>query len=304
MDRDDVQEFIKLADPETTTTLDLSNKDIRELPGEIGTLYNLEHLDLSYNYIEKLPAEIGKLTKLKTLLLLRNELKELPPQMGLLVNLTLLDVSHNRFPTFPREISGLSSLRTLDASYCELKYLPLEFIDLLSLKELYLEENQFEFPPSKVIKRGLYATMHYLTSEKKKKDAAKVILQVFNLPEKIQTPFKQYIACFNDMISAVNEEEIKFDINFINQDIQPDIELKVEVESYLYDFLKFIKQKIDSLKTETTDEAKLTMIDLQAIELRKHIQSFNTSLDSKMGEIKKIQEQIEGFYKLLGDKDS
>jgi Leucine-rich repeat (LRR) protein len=202
------------------------------------------------------------------------------------------------------EISGLSSLRTLDVSYCELKYLFLEFIDLLSLKELYLEENQFEFPLFKVIKRGLYATMHYLTSEKKKKDAAKVILQVFNLPEKIQTPFKQYIACFNDMISAVNEEEIKFDINFINQDIQPDIELKVEVESYLYDFLKFIKQKIDSLKTETTDEAKLTMIDLQAIELRKHIQSFNTSLDSKMGEIKKIQEQIEGFYKLLGDKDS
>lgn len=303
MDKEDVQEFIKLADPETTTTLDLSNKDIRELPAEIGSLYNLEHLDLSYNYIERLPVEIGKLTKLKTLLLLRNELKELPSQVGFLSNLTLLDVSHNRFSNFPKEIGTLGNLRTLDASYCELKALPIEFIELLSLKELYLEENQFEFPPAKVIKRGLYATMHFLTSEKKKKDAAKVILQVFNLPEKIQTPFKQYIDCFNDMVSAINEEEVKFDINFINQDIQPDIELKVEVESYLYDFLKFIKQKIDSVKVESADEAKLSMLDLQVVELRKHIQTFNTSLDSKMDEIKKIQEQIENFYKLLGDKD-
>lgn len=303
MDREDVIDFIKLVDPETTTTLDLSNKDIRELPPQIGELQNLEHLDLSYNSIEVLPPEIGKLTKLKTLLLLRNELKNLPGQLGFLVNLTLLDISHNRFSGFPIEIGSLCSLRTLDASYCELKRLPLEFIELLSLKELYLEENQFEFPPAKVIKRGLYATMHYLTSEKKKKDAAKVVLQVFNMPEKIQTPFQQYIAYFNDMVSAVNEEEFRFDINYIKQDVQPDIELKGEVESYLYDFLKFVREKIESLKAETPGDNKLSILDLQVVELRKHIQTLNNSLDTKIDEIKNIKDEMDNFSKLLGNKE-
>ena len=302
MDIEDVREFIKLADPETTTTLDLSNKDIRELPPEIGTLYNLEHLDLSYNYLEKLPMEIGKLTQLKTLLLLRNEIKELPAEIGYLINLTLLDVSHNRFYTFPKQIGNLINLKTLDASYCELKTLPLDFIELLSLKELYFEENQFEFPPAKVVKRGLYATMHYLTSEKKRKDTAKVILQVFNMPQKLQTPFNQYVAYFNDMISSVNDEDIKFDINFIKQDLEQDIELKVGVENYLHDFLKFVRERVEAISSDNTAGSQISILDLQVVELRKHIQVFNESLDTKVDEIREIKQQMENFHKMLGHK--
>ncbi|MCK4662960.1 MAG: leucine-rich repeat domain-containing protein [Bacteroidales bacterium] len=303
MDREDVIEFVKSFDVEKTINLDLSNKDIRELPPQIGNLCNLEHLDLSYNYIEKLPIEIGKLTKLKTLLLLRNEISEIPKQIGMLTDLTLLDVSHNRFTEFPHEISNLVNLKTLDASYGEIKILPLEFIELLSLKELYLEENCFEFPPAKVVKRGLYATMHFLTSEKKKKDAAQVIIQVFNMPEKIQTPFKQYIDYFNDMISSVNEEDVKFDVNFIKQDIQPEIELKVDVENYLYDFLKVIRDKINNLKPDSPESAKLSLIDIQVAELRKQIYQFNDSLDNKMKEIQTIREQMTNFYKLLSKEN-
>lgn len=301
MDRDDILEFIHNARLNNLTRLDLSNRDIREVPSEIGQLIQLEHLDLSYNFIEKLPPEIGNLINLKTLLLLKNEIRAIPPEIGNLRKLTLIDISHNRFRELPSTIGYLSDLKTLDASYGLLQHLPLEFIDLLSLKDLYLEENPFEYPPLKVVKRGLYATMHFLTSEKKKQEASRVILQVFNMPEIIQRPFSQYLGYFNDVISSVNQHEVVFDLKFIQQDEDKELEMKVGVENYLYDFLTFIRDKIDEVKT-TPGVKKVSMFDLQIAELRKHIDVFNTSIDTKVNEIRELQDKMQTFLETLDKK--
>ncbi|ALO15857.1 Leucine Rich repeats (2 copies) [Salinivirga cyanobacteriivorans] len=299
MDREELVFFIKKAKEKNSKSLDLSNRDLEEIPPEIGELTQLEHLDLSYNYIKKVPHEIGKLIYLKTLLLLKNQIKALPPTIGHLKSLALLDISHNDFTTFPKEIGFLSNLKSLDASYSELKTLPIEFIELLSLKELYLEENPFEFPPQKVIKRGLYATMHYLTTEKKRLDAAKVMLQVFNMPETLQAPFQQYLGYFNDLVSNANEKEVRFDIKFIkHDDLGEKIDVKVGVENYLYDFMDFIKSKIEETKN-SKDEKKFSIVDLQVAELRKQIAEFNNSLESKMNEIQTIQHKMNDFLKNL-----
>lgn len=299
MDREELVFFIKKAKEKNSKSLDLSNRDLEEIPPEIGELTQLEHLDLSYNYIKKVPREIGKLINLKTLLLLKNQIKALPPTIGHLKSLALLDISHNDFTTFPKEIGFLSNLKSLDASYSELKTLPIEFIELLSLKELYLEENPFEFPPQKVIKRGLYATMHYLTTEKKRLDAAKVMLQVFNMPDSLQAPFQQYLGYFNDLVSNINEKEVRFDVKFIKQeDLDAKIDVKVGVENYLYDFMDFIKTKIEETKN-SKDEKKFSIVDLQVAELRKQIAEFNNSLESKMNEIQTIQHKMNDFLKNL-----
>jgi len=299
MDREELVFFIKKAKEKNSKSLDLSNRDLEEIPPEIGELTQLEHLDLSYNYIKTVPREIGKLINLKTLLLLKNQIKALPPTIGHLKSLALLDISHNDFTTFPKEIGFLSNLKSLDASYSELKTLPIEFIELLSLKELYLEENPFEFPPQKVIKRGLYATMHYLTTEKKRLDAAKVMLQVFNMPETLQAPFQQYLGYFNDLVSNANEKEVRFDIKFIkHDDLGEKIDVKVGVENYLYDFMDFIKSKIEETKN-SKDEKKFSIVDLQVDELRKQIAEFNNSLESKMNEIQTIQHKMNDFLKNL-----
>jgi len=302
MDIDELVFFIKKAKDKKSKSLDLSNRDLTTLPPEIGELTHLEHLDLSYNYLETIPREIGKLVNLKTLLLLKNKIVELPPEIGHLKSLTLLDISHNMFATFPSEIGSLYNLKSLDASYGKLKTLPMDFIDLLSLKELFLEENEFEFPPQKVIKRGLYATMHYLATEKKRTDAAKVMLQVFNMPEALHAPFRQYLSYFNDLVSNANQEEVMFDIKYIkHEDFGSSIDLKVGVENYLYDFMDFIRQKIEETKN-ASDEKKLSIMDLQVAELRKQITEFNNSLDSKMREINVIQTKMNDFLTNLNKK--
>ena len=77
MDKQDVLKIIETAKLKKAKNLDLSNKDIKILPSEIGDLSHLENLNLSYNYLKDLPPEIGKLTKLQTLLLTKNEITEM-----------------------------------------------------------------------------------------------------------------------------------------------------------------------------------------------------------------------------------
>ncbi len=301
MELDEIKQVIKYTKENQLTRLDLSNREIRVLPPEIGDLINLEHLDLSYNYIEEIPPEIGKLVNLKSLLLLRNEIRYIPPEIGNLRSLVLLDISHNRFYELPPTIGYLTELRTLDASYGLLKRLPIEFIYLLSLRELYLEENPFEFPPLKVVKRGLYATMHFLTAEKKKLDASKVVIQVFNLPETLHKPFRQYLGYFNDIISSINQQEVFFDIKFIKHNYEGELELKSEVTNYLYDFLHFVREKIEEVKNDP-NPPNLSLWDLQIAELRTHIDQVSRAIDDKVNEIKELQNKLNFFLETLDKK--
>lgn len=299
MEKEDVVVFIRRFDPEKTTKLSLSNRDIDSIPPEIGELKNLKHLDLSYNSIGELPTELFKLENLETLLLFRNKIIDLPPEIGRLKNLTLLDISYNPIHDIPPEIGTLANLKTFDAGHCQISTLPLDFIKLLSLKDLYLEENPLVFPPLNVVMRGLYATMYHLAQEKKKRDAAKVLVQVYNMPEEIQVPFKQYLNTFNDVVSNINTNEIKFEIKFINQYLQDEIELEVGVENYLYDFLKFIKENLSTLKKDKKEKASMSLFDMQVVELRNEIINLNDSLKEKMDEMKTIQKKINQFTSIL-----
>ncbi|MBI4647828.1 MAG: leucine-rich repeat domain-containing protein [Bacteroidia bacterium] len=218
MEYDELIDYIE-AFSITKKKLDLSNKDISEIPPEIEKLTQIEYLDLSYNRLEHLPENLFKLVNLKTLLLTRNELVELPPAICLLQLLETLDISNNKLETFPAEIGKLENLISLDASFNKLAELPMELTNLLSLRKLYLEENPLIFPPEKVIKRGLYATMIFLAHMKKKRDATKVFIQIFNMPDEAKALFEQYVDNFQNLVVSELEYGIKFDINYIDKRI-------------------------------------------------------------------------------------
>ena len=75
MDSDELLQTIDQAAGEETTFLDLSGRDLGELPAEIGQLTNLTRLDLTNNNLTQLPAEIGQLTNLTVLHLTRRRLR-------------------------------------------------------------------------------------------------------------------------------------------------------------------------------------------------------------------------------------
>ena len=97
-------------------SLDLSRRELTELPPEIGNLTNLTELNLSSNQLATLPPEIWQLTKLIVLDLQNTKLATLPPEIGNLTNLTELKLSCNPLVTLPPEIGQLTKLTRLTST--------------------------------------------------------------------------------------------------------------------------------------------------------------------------------------------
>ncbi|MFN3557054.1 MAG: leucine-rich repeat domain-containing protein [Bacteroidales bacterium] len=292
MDRDEVLEAIELAKEQKLKKLSLSNRGITELPPEIGRLSFVQKLDLSYNNIQELPEEFCHLTNLRSLYLNHNEIRELPDRFGNMVNLSVLDLSHNRIQALPDTLGDINNLTHLDLSFNKLARLPLSLVNLTGLKKLYLESNPSEFPPEKVIKRGLYATMHFLFGEIRKKESAKVIMQVYNMPRELITPFSEYINCFNDLVSSANDQQIQFDVKYIKQDFTANMEMDFEMERYLLEFMNYLKEQVGSRNFKSFKEQSKHFFDLQIVELRDQLKLVNQSLDAKMEDLKQLQDRI------------
>ena len=67
--------------------IDIYNKQIKEIPKEIGQLINLQKLRLEHNQINEIPKEIGQLINLQYLNLHRNQINEIPQEIINLINL-------------------------------------------------------------------------------------------------------------------------------------------------------------------------------------------------------------------------
>ena len=77
------------------TILDISRRNLTNLPSSIGNLENLVYLFLRGNKITSIPPQIGKLTNLITLDLSENRITELPSSIGNLKNLLRLYLRYN-----------------------------------------------------------------------------------------------------------------------------------------------------------------------------------------------------------------
>lgn len=299
METEDLITIIENAANSNKTHLDLSNRDIMVIPDEISRLKSLKKLNLSYNSISNIPLCICELPNLKELRLSRNLITKLPENFGQLRSLITVDISHNPLIELPESIGDLQELDNLDISFCKLERLPFAFIRLLSLRNLSLEHNSFIFPPEKVIKRGLYATMHYLTEAKKRKETKLINVQVFNLSAEIHNSFRQYVEFFRDIVGYTNGEQLNFDVNFINQNIGEKLSLMNDIDDYFYDFLKFVKENISVFKNENQKKKSVSIVDLQVLELRKQIEKLDESLTSKQEDIKQIQMQLHDILKIM-----
>jgi Leucine-rich repeat (LRR) protein len=130
------------------------SNSISKVPQELRNLgvrnMNITRLDLSAKNLTNLPPSIGKLKKLELLFLYRNNLTSLPPQIGNLKKLTALKLRYNNLESLPPQIGNLTNLRYLDLGYNNLESLPPQIGNLKYLRELVLEDNIFKSLPPQI----------------------------------------------------------------------------------------------------------------------------------------------------------
>jgi internalin A len=159
MDSDDLLELIDRAAREGWTEIDLRNRELTELPAEIGQLSQLDSLNLGWNELEVLPPEIGHLIRLRKLYLASNRLTVLPPEIGWLTQLQTLSLGGNELQHLPLEIRQLTQLQTLRLSGNDLTALPSKIGHLTQLREVYLRGNQLSELPQEI---GRLTQLQYL----------------------------------------------------------------------------------------------------------------------------------------------
>jgi leucine-rich repeat protein SHOC2 len=162
----------------TAKSLNLSDKDLRQLPLEVSKLYNLEEIDLSYNPHLDLPqvfAILARLQHLTKLHLWHDSLTVIPTNISLLQNLEELSLNYNNLTAFPFEAchlrklkhldlfgnriskielknDALPSLITIDLCYNKFTRFPKELGNLKNLKRVIIWYNKIEHIPSSIEK--------------------------------------------------------------------------------------------------------------------------------------------------------
>lgn len=135
---------------QSTTILNLSNENLREIPLEVFTLTSLKILYLLNNIISIIPKEIKYLINLKELYLSNNLIEVLPKEIKYLTNLELLHLNTNIISVLPEEIKYLASLEILYLFNNIISTIPKEIKYLTNLRKIYFSNNIISALPEEI----------------------------------------------------------------------------------------------------------------------------------------------------------
>jgi internalin A len=142
MERAELLQLIERAKAENWTELDLSSKELTEIPPEMFQLSQLTKLDLSFNQITKIPDAIAALSNLQRLDLSFNKRTKIPDEIAALSNLQEFYLSKNRITEIPNAIAALSNLQNLILSGNKITEIPNAIAALSNLQQLHLDQNR------------------------------------------------------------------------------------------------------------------------------------------------------------------
>lgn len=92
--------------------LDLSNREIVDLPDSILNLVNLKSLTMANTAMKSFPSIVTELTRLEHLDLSHNQLRELPLEITKITSLKLLDISWNHIVPLPEYLCSIKKVHS------------------------------------------------------------------------------------------------------------------------------------------------------------------------------------------------
>ena len=134
---------------EKETILDLSNRNLSEIPESVFSLTWIKKLNLSNNRIEKISDNLSNLKHLSELNLSNNKLSEFPTSLFGLSSLSKLNISKNNIRIVPKEIYKIQNINFshLNLSHNQISEIPNELSSLTLLSHLDLSHNNLNKLP-------------------------------------------------------------------------------------------------------------------------------------------------------------
>ncbi|BCU10472.1 leucine-rich repeat protein [Microcystis aeruginosa] len=160
MTAQEVLELIQRAKDERAGELDLSGRNLTEIPPEIPQLTSLRSLALGHNQISEIPEALAHLTSLQYLDLGHNQISEIPEVLAQLTSLQSLDLGHNQISEIPEALAHLTSLQYLDLSHNQIREIPEALAHLTSLQYLDLSHNQIGEIPEALAQLTSLQSLH------------------------------------------------------------------------------------------------------------------------------------------------
>lgn len=131
------------------TKLDISNKNLTEIPRSVFSFKRLRVLKVSGNKLKRVPLEITVLKNLERLDLSNNQISVLHASIGKLRNLKVLNLNNNKIKGFPKQLD-LSDIEVLSIANNKFKDGSIDFENLINIKRLNISGNLItKFPYSR-----------------------------------------------------------------------------------------------------------------------------------------------------------
>ena len=153
------------------TILDLTDKELDEIPDCISELKNLKKLYLGYNKFSEIPQCVFKLENLKYLGCSGNKLSQIPLNISKLTKLEYLGLRNNKIKEIPDEICEMSSLKVIQLLLNPIKEVSEKVYKLVVDDRMYLDptvkirrepsqqEDDLEIPTAKEAREGTNRTL-------------------------------------------------------------------------------------------------------------------------------------------------
>ena len=132
--------------------LDISNKDIAELPNEIGKLSNLRMLIVDNNNIKEFPSEIYQLKNLGLLSCMKNEISHISEEIINLQGLLMFAACHNEISILPNNFFRLNNLTSFCMHGNKLTALSNDVCNLSKLTSITISNNDIAVLPQSISK--------------------------------------------------------------------------------------------------------------------------------------------------------
>ncbi|CAH0394101.1 unnamed protein product [Bemisia tabaci] len=124
--------------------------------------------------LDSVPTFLYAAQNLQSLYLANNNIEQLPADLfGHFPHLRWFDLRNNKLRTFPTTVKNHRTLETLLLDDNQLSALPMELGAVSTLKGLQVTNNPLEYPPERIVRKGVQHLIRFLREEWNNRDEKK-----------------------------------------------------------------------------------------------------------------------------------